>query len=192
MIRRRQQQRNARPYPCIWLLVLLCMAFACKHATGTPGGDAPNEYQVKAAFMYNFTNYIEWPPRSAGPESNPFTIGLTEPNAFGSVLADIVTGKLVGKRPVKVASIKTTKDLAGCQMVFVDARCELLTELLETCQTKGILTVGDGLGFLDLGGMIAFLLEDKRVRFAVHLGTAKAAGLTISSHLLRLATTVRR
>ena len=168
------------------------MVFACDCASGTPGDDAPNEYQVKAAFMYNFTNYIEWPPRSAGPEGGPFVIGLTEPNAFGSVLADIVTGKMVGKRPVNVVNVKTTKDLTGCQMVFVDARCTLLTELLETCHTKGILTVGDGLGFLDLGGMIAFSLEDKRVRFAVHLGAARAAGLTISSHLLRLATTVRR
>jgi uncharacterized protein DUF4154 len=152
----------------------------------------PTEYEVKAAFLYNFTRFVEWPPESLRDTSEPFVIAVLGRDPFGPVLDDTVAGKTVAGHRIEVRRASRVEDVADAQMVFISASERASAPaILKALDRPGVLTVGDTDGFAGYGGTINFVLHDRRVRFEINPASAEQAGLKMSSQLLKLATLVR-
>ncbi len=151
------------------------------------------EYQVKAAFLFNFTKFIEWPAEKAGPAGAPIVIGVFGSNPFGDSLAATVRGRKVNGRPIQVRHVGDRADVPGVHVLFVPASQTRAAAGLGDAMRRGsVLGVGESPGFLDAGGSIAFGLEADKVRFDIDLRSAEAARLKTSAQLLKLARTVRK
>jgi len=144
------------------------------------------EYQVKAAFLYNFARFVEWPAEAFATRDAPVQICVLGENPFGSDLDQIVQGKSVSGRRVTVRNLRNGQKVRGCHIVFAGP--------LALARSKPALTGNDARGILIVGEssspegtMINFILENDRVRFEVNNRAATAAGLKISSKLLSLA-----
>jgi hypothetical protein len=168
---------------CCWLLVLVNPARA----------EVSREYQLKAAFLYNFTRFVEWPPQRFPERTSPIVIGVLGGNPFGEELTAVVEGRNVNGRKIEVRSLKPDADLSAVHILFFPAgetgRC---AEIIEAAHRTGTLTVGESQPFATAGGIITFTLEGDRLRFAVNAQAVDRAGLKLSAQLLKLATTVRR
>ena len=178
-------------------LVLRIALFAAIAGFGSPAraqdlGPDSAEYLIKAGFIYNFAKLVEWPAALA-QKDQPIVIGVLENEQFAAILARVVNGKNLDGRPFVVKRLKSREFLdCACHMLFVarTANAHLL-EIIEFQRTAAVLTISDAPDFAKRGGMIAFVLEDSKVRFQVNVEAAKQSGLTISSRLLSLATIVR-
>jgi hypothetical protein len=143
------------------------------------GGDRL-EYQVKAAFLFNFLKFVEWP---AASNESPWVIGILGRDPFDGALEDTVRGKMVSGRPVEVRRYARPGDVKDCNILFI-GRADY--ERLGIPMQPGLLTVGEASGFLKSGGSINFYLEDNRVHFEIRPGVARSSGLRISAQLLKL------
>lgn len=146
-----------------------------------------SEYQIKAAFLYNFAKFIEWPANAHVADAQNFTIGILGPDPFGQDIA-VIAGKLVKGKPLRVVRGLTLEELKGCQVLFIGTAAPAeLARTLGALKDKPILTVGESEGFARRGGMIHLMTVENKVRFEINAQGAEEAGLKISSHLLRLA-----
>jgi YfiR/HmsC-like len=151
-----------------------------------------SEYQVKAAFLYNFTKFVDWPPQPAGDPRKTFTICVLGDDPFRGDLEKIVEGKSLNGRAMAIRHISKVEDASGCQIAFISySEKDRLRSILNALRGSGVLTVGDIEGFAEMGGVINFTLVNNHVHFEVNLDAAKAQRLNISSRLLRLAQIVR-
>jgi hypothetical protein len=116
---------------------------------------------------------------------------VLQPNPFGSVLDQLVTGESLSGRPLRVRVVNTVDALQGCHALFASARSEIAAAALKAVAGRPVLTVGESDHFLDAGGIIALKVVDRRVRFEVDATNAQKAGLRISAHLLNLAAAIR-
>jgi YfiR/HmsC-like len=139
------------------------------------------EYQVKAAYLFNFTKFVEW-PEAAVPQGVPLTICVASANPFGHALEDTIRGELIGARPL---STRVVSDVAGCHVLFVPDGVAAAS-LLRAARTHPVLTVGESDDFLRDGGIVNFVMQDGKVRFEINQDAATRAQLRISSRLLRL------
>lgn len=170
------------------LIVLLAAALQVR-AEAT----AFDEYQVKAAFLYNFAKFVEWPPGTFARSNDPIAICIIGQNPFGSTLEDMVQGKKVGERAFVVRRLPDTQQATGCQILFIGAaEWKRTPAWLEALKGSGILTVGETDDFTALGGIITLRLEGPRVHIQISLDTAEHAKLKVSSKLLSLAEIVKR
>lgn len=145
------------------------------------------EYSVKAVFLYNFTQFIEWPSQVFPEPTEAFYLCVLGRDPFGPAL-DALTGEWVKGRPLRIRRIETLKNISPCQVLFISESEEHhLPQIIRALEGKGILTVGDTDGFVELGGIIQFLSNGKKLRFAINLAAAQRAQLIISSKLLNLA-----
>ncbi|WP_158045352.1 YfiR family protein [Skermanella pratensis] len=151
---------------------------------------APSEYEVKAAFLYNFAKFTDWPSaQKAGLE--PFTICILGEDPFGTAL-DMLQGKPVDGRPVAIRRMMKPEDLKWCRIMFVGRPyADGMERLAGYLQGQPVLTVGDNPGFVRSGGMIGFVPDDGRIRFEIDPDRISPTGLTVSSQLLNLAVIVR-
>lgn len=171
------------------LLAIALFAPQCWPQPLVSGGPQPPlEYAVRAAFLLNFTKFIDWPQASA---SEPFRICIAGDDPFLGLLDQTVRGEAVNGRPI-VVDRAGSASLNGCQMIYVPGRPEKDIKELAMGKRAGTLTVGEGESFLRSGGMIAFELDNRRVRFRVNLGAARGAMLNVSSRLLAVAKSVDR
>lgn len=172
----------------LWLLLLL---------TGSPqlvrADDAVSkEYQVKAAFLYNFGKFVEWPAAVMPNGKSPILIGVYGKSPFGDELQQIVKGKTINERPVEIQLAQIAEQLRNCHLVFVSSgEDKRLPELFAALKGAHVLTVGESKKFAELGGTINFVQEDGKLRFEIDGDSAGRAGLRISAQLLKLAKTVR-
>lgn len=151
----------------------------------------PNlEYEVKAAFLLNFTKFIEWPPNAFAAADSPFSICILGKDPFGRALDDTVKGEAVNGRKLLVRRLTAAPAPQSCQIAFIDTTEKALAKDV-TAIGPGVLTVSDGDRFIDDGGMIAFVLDNRRVRFDINQSAAQAAGLKLSSRLLSVARSVK-
>jgi len=151
----------------------------------------PLEYKIKAAFLLNFTKFIEWPSSDFEGPNSPFTICILGKDPFGSVLDEIVAGEAVEGRKIVVQRIKRAPASKACQVLFAARTGHDLNPLLHQLPA-GILTVGEDESFMHDGGMIAFVIENRRVRFIINQGLTEGSGLKLSSKLLSVARVVDR
>ena len=142
----------------------------------------PDEYRVKAAFLYNFFKYVEWPP--AALQEGPLWICVAGRNPFGSVLVETVKGETINGRPLETRIILEPEP--GCHIVFVPDGAAA-PAYLRAVRGTPTLTVGERSDFIQAGGMVRFFIADGNVRFAINPVAADRAKLRISSRLLQLA-----
>ena len=153
-----------------------------------------SEYQVKAAFVYNFVQFVEWPASAfKGTVKAPLQIAIVGNDPFNGMLDRVVAGKVVNGHPLVVRHFATAGDVCQpCHVMFVCAQSEQQFGLaMQKLGCAGLLTVGETDGFLDAGGIIRLYQEGNHIRFDVNRGAADRAGLRVSSKLLKLAKTVR-
>ncbi len=143
--------------------------------------EVPLEYRVKAAYLYNFVRFIEWPPVTA---EGPVEICVVRPNPFGDVLTDTLRNERLDGRPVVPRLVDAPEP--GCQVVFVPAG-SAAAPVIRAVQSMPTLTVGESPDFIRQGGIVNFVRDGTNVRFEIDEAAARRAGLRISSRLLRLA-----
>lgn len=184
-----------RAFPVLALLrSFLVVHIVCLALTSVPGAQESSpdlEHQVKAAFLYNFARFVEWPPDA--PEGDgSFVIGVFGPDATSRALEATVEGKSVGGRTIQVRPVKSQDEARQCHMLFVGSEAsDQLRPMLKAVRGSAVLTVGDSEAFAREGGIVNFVMQDHHVRFAVNTDAAARAGLKISSKLLQLAIIVR-
>lgn len=149
------------------------------------------EYQVKAAFLYNFARFVEWPNSAFASGSSAFKFCVLGKDPFGKALDETLAGKKVGERSVELIRARRVQELEGCQVVFISSgETSHVSEVVAALHGRGALLVGESEEFAGTGGTIQFFLQDNRVRFAINPEAANRVGLKISSKLLALATVV--
>ncbi|MGH9684968.1 MAG: YfiR family protein [Candidatus Acidiferrales bacterium] len=172
-----------------WILAAICfMAFV---PAATPQKTPAKEYQVKAAFLYNFAKFVDWNDSKLAAPPYPFTVCVLGADPFGRVLNDALLGKTVEEHPVMLVRYPHPSAISGCQVIFISAsETSNLPEIFADLRGRNVLTVGDSEGFAAAGGVIQFTLQDHQVHFKINLDAAGREGLKISSKLLALATIV--
>jgi hypothetical protein len=152
----------------------------------------PNEYEVKAAFVYNFAKFVEWPEAAFPGGSSPIVLCVVGEDPFGGILARTVVGKTVQGRALVVKRLEGGTSFP-CHVLFVSSSDSVfLASVLLKARGGSVLTIGEAEGFAQQGGMINFILSENKVRFEINRESAERAGLRISSKLLALAKTVWR
>jgi len=182
------RRRGRGPAPGLLALVCaLSWLSAARAAAPTPTA----EYQVKAAFLFNFAQFVDWPAPAFAAKSAPLVIGVVGPDPFGPYLDGLVQGEKIGEHPIVVRRFAEDEKLTACHLVFVSAPAAgHLDRILAQLKGQGVLTVGDTENFCRLGGMVRFVTEKGKIRLRINVTAAQEAGLTISSKLLRWATLV--
>lgn len=165
----------------------LAAIFFCWLAHAHAQKQAAQEYQVKAIFLFNFAQFVEW-PQTAFAESNAIVIGVLGTNPFGTFLEETVRGEEVNGHPLQVQRYAKIEDVKSCHILFINfSETSQLKHAIANLKSRHVLTVSDASGFTSQGGMIRFVTEDRKTRIRINLPAVKEADLKISSKLLRLA-----
>jgi len=144
------------------------------------------EYQVKAVFLFNFAQFVEWPSSAFLDPAAPLTICVLGEDPFGQYLDETVRGESVQSHPLAVRRYDRVEETGACHIVFVGRQDqEPLQAILDTLKRRPILTVSDADEFAERGGMIRFVTDRNRIRLRINLDAARAANLILSSKLLR-------
>jgi len=153
---------------------------------------APTEYELKAAFLFNFARFVEWPSSAFSSPQSPFLICVLGTDPFGSTLDDAMLRHSIQGRPTALLRIKHVSDIVGCQILFVpSSESHRLPEITAKLRGQCVLVIGESENFASSGGVIQFSLEESRIRFLINTDAADRSGLKFSSKLLALAKIVR-
>jgi hypothetical protein len=159
--------------------------------TATAQSARAPEYEVKAAFLYNFAKFVDWPSQAFPSSSTPLHICVLGRDPFGDTLSRVVQGKSVSGRPIISQPVQSSADARPCDILFVSSSDPaFLKQALAHLSDRPMLTVGESKDFLSFGGMINFVLEQDRVRFEINLTAAERHHLKLSSKLLAVARVV--
>jgi len=171
----------------VGLLTAILWSWACVPMSSAQSA-APGEYQLKAAFLFNFAKFIDWPTTSFSNPQERFSICILGADPFGSGMDELLQGKTIADRRVSVERSHQLAEMRHCQMVFVSSSEKArVREILEGLKGTNALVVGETEGFAAAGGTIQFAIEDNHVRFLINTDAADRAGLKVSSKLLSLA-----
>ena len=182
---------------CIFVVLALAL-FAAPISVQAQDDSAQNrEYQVKAAFLYNFVKFVDWPKEKVADGNEPIIIGVIGKDPFGKAFDPIKNKQVKGKKVVinrfkgleeLRKSGEQIKAIRKCYLLFIcSSEKEKLREIINLVKDDSVLTVGEVKGFLESGGIINFLVEGKKVAFEINNHASKQAKLKIRSKLLRLA-----
>lgn len=189
--RRPRRRGRARASRIAGSLLLVQTAWAGSSGAG-PGSRAVEEYELKAVFLLNFTRYVEWPREAFPTPDAPITICVLGEDPFGRNLDAILQEERIGPRRVTARRCGDLDEVERCHILFVPrSESDRLGRSLADLAGKSILTVGESEGPAGPSAMIRFMIADSRVRLQVDVEAARAAGLTISSKLLRQVEIVR-
>lgn len=146
------------------------------------------EYQLKAAFLFNFCQFVNWPAEAFPAADAPLVIGVLGTNPFGTYLEETVSGERIGGHNVEVRYFKDPSEITDCQLLFISGSdTKESSAVVAMVKGKSILTISDQPGFLKQDGMIRFMNQQNKIRFEINVEATRAAGLEVSSKLLRLA-----
>jgi hypothetical protein len=149
------------------------------------------EYQIKAVFLFNFAQFVEWPPAAFVGANTPLVIGVLGENPFGTYLDETVRAEKVNNRPLEVQRYRQVDEIDTCHVLFISrSEANRLGQILANLKGRSILMVGDVDDFVRRGGMVQLTTAQNKVRLMINADAAKAANLTISSKLLRSAEVV--
>ena len=153
----------------------------------------PQEYEVKATYLYNFARFVEWPAVAVEAKGNSFDVCVLGQDPFGPTLDAVVAGETIAGKTVSAKRVSKPQDAAACRVLYISSSEEnRLREVLAALDKSAVLTVSDIPRFSQRGGMIQFVQENNKIRFEVNLASATAAGLSLSSELLKVAIIVRK
>ncbi|GFO66469.1 hypothetical protein GMLC_00480 [Geomonas limicola] len=171
-------------------LALAALLVVCPAQRLSADSSPVTEQQVKAAYLYNFVKFVEWPASVLPAGTTPLTIALLGKGA-GSEWLEGLSGRQVKGRRVVVRQITRVEECAGCQVIFIQpSERTRLKEILRGVPSTGVLTVSDIKNFCSLGGMIGLVTRNDKMQFEVNLGAAERAGLRLSSQMLKLALSI--
>jgi hypothetical protein len=154
--------------------------------------DPVDEYKLKAAMLYNLTNFVEWPGSAYPDRHAPILLCILGQDPFASSLASTIPKETDNGRLVVIRHLQSEKETRGCHILYISSsERKTAARIFSILNASGILTVGEMTQFAAHGGMIQFSLEDQHVRFDINLEAASRAGLKISSKLLALAQIVK-
>ena len=175
-----------------WILsALIVGAFVCTIAAAQ--SDQPGEYDVKAAFLFNFTKFVEWPENAFVDPQAPIVIGVIGDDPFGESLVRIVAGQKAQGRGIEIVKYRYGDNLRRCHVLFISgSERQRRAPILASLQETSVLTVSDIDGFAEAGGAIQFVVQENRVRFVVNLEVATQGKLRVSAKLLALARVINR
>jgi len=146
------------------------------------------EYQLKAVFLYNFVQFAEWPANTVADDKSPIIIGIVGTDPFGAVLEQTIHGETVGGHPLAVQHFPRVADIKTCHLLFIPhSETRHTDEILKTIADKPVLTVADVDTPLTSSVMIRFVVENNKVHFRINAAAARAANISLSSKLLRVA-----
>jgi hypothetical protein len=166
--------------------VLLAAASLCVAASAPAVAQQATDQEVKAAFLFQFTRFVEWPLPVNPPAE--FVVAILGADQFSEVAARLLQGKTAADLPVAVRRIAAVGEAGGARILFVgSAESAHVPEILKGVEGAAVLTVSDSRAFAERGGMIGFRTEGQRVRFDINVVEAQRSGLRISSDVLRLA-----
>jgi hypothetical protein len=173
-------------YPAI--AAVLVLSVLSRDVAAEPA--AIGEYKVKAAFVYNFAKYVEWPPEAFPNDHSPLVVTILGTTPLSEAF-DAIRGKTVKSRQLEIRQANRVEDVGASHILFVcDSERQHAAHIVESVGNKSILTISDMKNFAKTGGMISFVTIDDKIRFDINLGSARRSGLKISSQLLKLARTV--
>jgi len=170
--------------PASWLLLVIWLLSAglSLAAEATPS----RENQVKAVFLFNFAQFVEWPTQAFAAAQTPLVIGVLGEDPFGAFLDETVRDEKVNNRPLAIQRYRRVEEIQTCHVLFISgSETARLEQILENLRGRNILTVGGAEDFATRGVMIGFATEKNKTRLKINVKAAKAASLTISSKLLR-------
>lgn len=148
----------------------------------------PNEYSLKAVFLYNFCRFIDWPATAFASASDPIVIGILGSDPFGPLLEEAVQGETSHGRSIRIERFHSIREIRRCHVLFLGAgESGRLNDILGAVAGTSIVTVGETTDFVDQGGMIALTTDQNRVRLVINPNTLRNANLNVSSKLLRVA-----
>lgn len=188
--------RSSRTIAGAIVLHALLLTWAAPSSAGVPEGAAAapdREYELKAAFLYSFTKFVDWPVATFADAGAPIVIGVLGDSPCAQALVRLVKDRRVNGRTIVVRPIASAEEAKVTQLLFVgsaqDAQFAVLKLAIESLP---VLTVGESARFATLGGAIDFVPQGDKIRFEINIGAAERAGLKISAQLQKLATVVRR
>lgn len=180
---------GARVRPFIAALVLL---ISC-HDVMWAQSRQSTEYNIKAAYLYNFGKFVRWPASVVATSNEPFQLCVLGKNPFGTSLDGTVKGEKIDGKSLAVRYMSSISEVSGCRILFISESERYRVEsILAELGNRPILTVSDIPDFVDRGGDIEFLPVSEKIRFKVNLGSAEKSGLALSSDLLKVAVSVKR
>ncbi len=153
---------------------------------------ASRETQIKAAYLYQFGRYVEWPANAFADSKAPFVIGLLEHDPLIPYLEQIARVKKIQNRPIRIRRFSSPAKMQPCHIVYLPASLtpQAQTEAIRRIARRGVLIVGDADGILTSGGAMQFVVEDNKIRLVISRKAAEHAGLTLSAKLLQVARVV--
>jgi hypothetical protein len=175
-----------------WAIVLFGSAEPVRAQSDDQTG-INREYAIKAAYLYQFGRYVQWPSKAFPNGDAPLVIGVLGENPFGTVLEEIARTKRIDGRQIIVRQFANLQDYSPCHILFLSASLspEQKAAAIKKARKSGILIVGEEPGFAEQGGMVNFFVDENRVRFEINVAVASQEQLKISSKLLSLAKIVR-
>lgn len=182
------------------LLVCLLLAVLMIHVNANTIGAQQSqatminrEHKIKAAYIYNFARYIEWPEETFKDLKEPFIIGIVGVDPIRQDLEKLAKSRTIEGRPIKIKLFAKPKDVTPCQILFLSPtlKLEVQRQILKNLAGKNVLFVGQTSNFLRMGGVIDFVVHQNRVRLTVALEAAHREKLKVSAKLLRVAQVVR-
>ena len=178
--------------PALFILTLFLTVSLAIHCVRA-GDSQPSEYQLKAAYIYHFAQFVEWPATAFAETNSPLVVGILGDNPFGNDLRRTVDGKVLGNHPMSVQEFHSLSQITNnCHILFISSSEEKkLPGILSSLHGTSTLTVAEFKHFADDGGMIQFDTEDARIRFEINKTVAEKSGLKMSFKLLSLASHVR-
>jgi hypothetical protein len=166
------------------LTLLVPMVVSTTHADEVQA----NEYEIKAAYLLNFPNFVDWPEAANAETQSPIRLCLVGSDPLGSALSRMVADRLSRGRSVLLRRVARTESMTDCQILYISpSETKFIPQILDSLRSSSVLTVGESDQFAAQGGMIQLVMEDNRIRFKINPSAASQAGLRISSKLLSLA-----
>lgn len=151
-----------------------------------------SEYEIKAAFLFKFIKFVEWPESSFSSDTEPIIIGVVGKDPFGRNLDDTISGKTVKNRPIVIKRFKRYENIGRCHVLFISSsEKKRFFLILKQLMRRPVLTVSDTRNFARNGGMINLFTRNRKIRFQINLTSVETSGLKISSRLLRLADIIK-
>ncbi len=176
-------------YRCVCLCLLLALWVAISGGlVARAESPAPTMHQVQAAFLFNFAKFVTWPDDAFQRSENSLIIGVLGEDPFGAVLEETIRDKTVMGKKLAVKRFVRIQDAVNSHILFLSSSEEShLPHILKVLEKNTVLTVSDMEQFGERGGMVAFTVEDQKVRFNVNVDAVERAGLKMGSQLLKLA-----
>ena len=171
----------------VWVSTLIsaALAFGSVSVAGAQRGPLAQEYEVKAAYVFNFASFVTWPPSAFASPTAPILIGVLDNSPMTDPLVRAIQGELIAGRPIEVRRGASVDDIKACHILFVGAR---ETKHLALLQNAPVLTIGEAADFVPSGGMIQLVVtSDNKIAFDVNLDAMNRVGLRPNARLLKVA-----